>query len=103
MASNSFEQHVDYMIEIFNGLRYDVNGEIVESASRTVPIDEDFFKNFDEVKFEISNRIGYDICIIYDEGNDYVSYEVTNYDLNKVEFIDVKLDNMFSATVAYYS
>ena len=47
MTSNTyFERHVDYMIEVFNGLRYNEDGEVVESASRTVPIDEEFFGKF---------------------------------------------------------
>jgi len=101
-SNNNFERYVDYMIEVFNGLRYDEDGEVVKSASRTVPIDEEFFGKFDEIKWEIAEWIGYDICSIYEESDNCVIYEIVGYDYD-MEYIKIKLGEKSDAFVAFYS
>jgi len=101
-SNNNSEMYVDYMIEIFNGLRYDDEREVVETASRTVPVDEEFIGKFDEIKWDIAERIGYDICSIYEEGDNCIVYEIVSFDYD-MEYIKIELGEKSDVTVTFYS
>ncbi len=98
----TLEQHVDYMIEAINGVRYDEDGEVVSTASRTVPVAKDFFVKFDEIKWEIATRIGYDNCCIHCESDDCVIYEIVSDDYG-VEYVKIKLGEEYEAIVTFFS
>lgn len=103
MTSNiRIQQYVDYIINVINGLRYDEDGEIVEEASRTMKLDEDFFNMFDDIKWEIAERIGYDRCHICAESDGYVCFEVVGFEDGDLEYDEIKLGEEFDVTVSVY-
>ena len=101
-TNNSFEVRVYSMIEVFNGLRYDEDGELVERASRVVSFDVESLGRFDEIKWAIADQIGYDICSIYDEGAGFIVYEILNAD-DLLEYIRIELGEGSDVNVTYCS
>lgn len=101
-SSENSEQYVDFMIERFNRLRYDEDGEVVRSAEEVVSMDHEFFSRFDDVKWEIADRIGCDYCRVYDEGEGFIVYEIESGDYG-VEYVQIRLGEKCSANVAFYS
>lgn len=100
----SFEDNdscVDYLIEAFNRLRYDEDGEEVSTSVSTTYFNSYLFDKFDEVKWMVAERIGFDKCSIYDEGNLYMIYEIVRFDDN-MEFVEIKMDEEKKIKITYY-
>jgi len=93
--SFNIEKEIDYLINTFNGLKYDNECEEILIPNPSI------FDNFDEIKLEMVKRIGIDRCSIFDEGNLYIIYEIDGYNNDK-EYIEIKMDGI-NPIIKYYS
>lgn len=105
MSLENIDSCIDYLIEKFNQLRYDEDGEDVSiSVSTSVPMtnfNSYLFDKFDDAKWMIAERIGFDKCSIYDEGNLFMIYEFVRFDDN-MEYVEIKMDEEKKIKITYY-
>jgi len=90
----SIDKEIDYLVNVFNGLKYDNVCEEILSPNQYI------YDKFDEIKLEMLNRIGLDKCSILDEGNLYIIYEVDGY--YEKEYMEIKMDGNIPI-IKYYS
>lgn len=96
------EAQVNRMIEVINGLRYDDDYEPVDKGETSIVVDKIVCERFNEVKWAIAERIGFDVCFLTELDDFKVGYEVTRHEDERVDMIVFGVDGDCRAEISYY-